>query len=703
MEGKFKKESRRTLVTAGLPYANGPIHLGHLVEYIQADIFARFLKLKGEDAAYICGDDTHGTPIEINAAKEGIKPEQHIEKYYEEHAKDFSDFLIEFDSYYTTNSPENRNYSDLFFNTLKEKGHITQRVVELTYCEKCSRYLPDRYVKGKCPKCNAEDQYGDVCEKCNSAYKTTDLIEPYCTICRSTPARKSSLHYFFRLSGFSEKLEKWLKSNEGLQEEAKNFVLNWIEKGLEDWDITRDGPYFGFLIPGETSKYYYVWLDAPIGYIASTEKYCKERFKGKESKDALYYWKSPDSRIIHFIGKDIFYFHFLFWPAMLMGVGYNLPDTIKVHGFLTVNGEKMSKSRGTFITARAYLEQQDPEFLRFYYTANAPSSMDDTNLDFEDFKNRINSDLVDNIANYAYRVLSFANNNLDSKIGKISGRSEKQLINELETKFEEALSHYEKFEFREAVRKILEISAIGNKHFQDSQPWQLIRTDRKKCEEAVAMAANIVKNLSILLAPILPKYADRLQKQLGIEKQTFKNLDFRLQSHRINKARIIFTKIEGEAFSIKQFPLKLRVAKIISAEDHPNADKLYVLRIDLGSEQRQLVAGLKGHYSKEELIGKNIIVVTNLKHAVLRGVKSEGMLLAADDGNKVAVLEAKSAKPGDAVSVEGYAASDGEIGFEDFTKIKMATKNGKAVYKDTPRTTGKGEITADIGDGARIR
>ncbi len=686
------KKAKRILVTAALPYANGSIHLGHVVEYVQADIYVRFLRLVGEKVIFVCADDTHGTPIEINASKQGVTPEELISRYYKEHKKDFSDFLISFDNYYSTNSPENKHYSDLFFNKLKEKGYIIQRIVELTYCENCHRYLPDRYVKGKCPRCGAEDQYGDVCEKCNATYKTTELINPYCVVCGKTPTRKNSLHYFFKLSAFSNKLEEWLNSNPELQSEAKNFVMGWVKKGLEDWDITRDGPYFGFLIPGETNKYYYVWLDAPIGYIASTENL---------TQNALLYWQNKESKIIHFIGKDIIYFHFLFWIAELMGVEYNLPSTIRVHGFLTVNGEKMSKSRGTFITAREYLNQQDPEFLRFYYASNLSSNMEDINLDFEDFRNKINSELVDNVANFAYRVLSFCNNNFESKIGSISG--EKELIAKVEEKIEEAKNHYNSYNFRETIKTILEISALGNQYFQDKQPWHLIKKDRKKCESVVSAAANVVKILSILLTPIIPSFSEKLQKQMAVDNQNFSNLNFKLKNHSINKARIIFTRIEGDAFKINTFPLKLRVGKIISAENHPSADKLYVLKVSLGDEQRQIVAGIRHAYSKEQLEGRRIIIVSNLKHAVIRGEKSEGMLLAADDGNKLALLEAKNAKEGENVLIEGHIRLEEEITFEDFLKVKLTTKNGKVTYNGALLRTEKGEITAEIGDNAKIR
>ncbi|MFC2016739.1 methionine--tRNA ligase, partial [Chloroflexota bacterium] len=386
---KFKD---KVIVTSALPYANGPIHIGHLVEYIQTDIFVRFLRLIGKDVVYCCADDTHGAPIEIKARELGIKPEQLIAKFFKEHQEDFKNFHIKFDSYYTTNSKENKYFSDLIFERLKKKGLIYKKEIEVTYCEHCKRTLPDRYVKGKCPKCKAADQYGDVCEVCNAAYKTVDLIEPYCTICKNKPVRKSSEHYFFKLSKLSGFLEKWIKTNKNLQQETKNFVLNWIKDELEDWNISRDGPYFGFKIPNEENKYYYVWLDAPIGYISSLANYLKSTKKAEKT------WN--ESKIIHFIGKDITYFHFLFWPAMLYAADLKLPEDIVVHGFLTVNNEKMSKSRGTFFTAKEFLEKYDAEHLRYYYGNVLSKKLADIDLNFDEFRQRINNELVGNLGNF---------------------------------------------------------------------------------------------------------------------------------------------------------------------------------------------------------------------------------------------------------------------------------------------------------------
>ncbi|MFC1768330.1 methionine--tRNA ligase, partial [Nanoarchaeota archaeon] len=428
--------NKKTVITSALPYANGPIHIGHLVEYIQTDIFVRFLNLIGEDAIYCCADDSHGAPIEIAAKKEGITPEELIGKFHIEHQRDFKSFNIKFDSYYSTNSKENQTYSNQIFEELKKKDLIYKKDVELTFCEKCERFLPDRYVKGNCPKCNAPDQYGDVCESCNSTYNTTDLVKPFCTICGTSPKRRKSTHYFFKLSEFSDRLDKWLTTNKTLQPEMVNYVRNWIKEGLQDWDISRDGPYFGFKIPGEDNLYYYVWLDAPVGYIASTQNYCIQNNLDAEKT----YWKAKNSRIIHFIGKDIIYFHFLFWPAMLMGSGFNLPNEIIVHGFLTVNGQKMSKSRGTFFTAKEFVEKYNPEYLRYFYAKTLSKKMSDLDLNFKEFQDSINNELAANIGNFCYRVLSFTNKNFNSKIEGID--DDKKLFDNINKEVERIKKSY---------------------------------------------------------------------------------------------------------------------------------------------------------------------------------------------------------------------------------------------------------------------
>ncbi|MBI2664157.1 methionine--tRNA ligase [Candidatus Woesearchaeota archaeon] len=692
--------ARKILVTAALPYANGPLHLGHMVEYVLADVFVRSLRMAGREVVFACADDTHGAPIEIAASRAGIKPEELIARFSDEHKKDFSDFLISFDVFHTTHSPENKTYADFFYNTFKKKGLIYERLVEQTYCEKDKRYLPDRFVRGICPKCKAADQYGDQCEKCNSTYKPIDLIEPACSICGSPPVRRTSLHDFFRLSSFSGELKEWIMGNERLQPEIRNFVMNWINSGLEDWDITRDGPYFGFQVSGKPNKYYYVWLDAPIGYISATEKYMQQFHKTAEE-----YWKQSGAQIIHFIGKDIIYFHLLFWPAMLIGVGYNLPYDIVVHGFLTVNGEKMSKSRGNFFTAREYLNSFDPEMLRFYYASNLSKTSSDVNLDFKDFQRKINSELVSNIANFIYRTLSFVNNNFDSKLGRLPKSNEdKILAARMQSMFDKVMESYRNYNLREAVKQLLEISSLGNKYLQDNEPWKLIRKDKSACHEKLSLAANMVRNLSILLYPVMPDYCIKIQKQLALQNLAFSDLGFNFENHKINKARIIYTNIEEvPSIAAEVFPARLKVAAITSVDDHPNADKLYVLKVDLGDETRTLVAGLRAFYPKESLAGRKVIVVTNLKPAKLRGVESQGMLLTADKQGKPMLLAAPKSSPGDGVAAEGMDSSERQIGLDAFHALGLSVEGKRVYYKDKILSTKHGSIVVDADDGAGIK
>jgi methionyl-tRNA synthetase len=696
---KEEKKINRIIITSALPYANGPIHIGHLVEYIQTDIFVRFLKLIGKNAVYCCADDTHGTPIEIKAKELGIRPEDLIRKVYKEHINDFRNFLINFDSYYTTHSKENKYFSDLIFHRLIQKRFIYTKEIESSYCENCKRFLPDRYIKGKCPKCNAENQYGDVCEKCNATYKTTDLIEPYCIICKNKPVRKSSLHYFFKLSYFSFQLKDWLDNNKNLQSEIKNYVYNWIKSGLEDWDISRDGPYFGFKIPNEENKYYYVWLDAPIGYIASFSNFLNKNVKKTENE-----WNNAE--IIHFVGKDIIYFHFLFWPAILMGSGFNLPSNIFVHGFLTVDGEKMSKSRGTFFTANEFLERyNNPEFLRYYYAKLLSKRMSDIDLSFKDFNNTINNELVANIANFCYRTLSFLDKNFDREIKELDNN---KIIKEIDNKIRNIKENYGLLNFNDVVKDILFVSSIGNKYFQDNEPWKLVKKEKEKTHKILGLCVNIVRNLSILLGPILPNFSAELQKQLGEKDLRWKDINFEFKNRKLNKTRIILNRIEEKEVKIQkqEFPIIMRVGKILSAKAHPNADKLIIVEVDLGKEKRQIVAGIRAYYKIEDLIGKKIIIVTNLKWAKLRGIESQGMLLAAcnDDESVIEVLTVKDSSIGNSVYFDGLESVDKEISLEEFLKIKMIVKKGKVVFKDKILKTDKEEIIVEkVRDGARVR
>lgn len=697
---------KRTLVTSALPYANGPIHIGHLVEYIQTDIYVRFLRLIGEDAIYCCADDAHGTAIEMSAAKAGIAPEELIAGVREEHLRDFTDCHIRFDSYHTTHSPENQYFANRIFNALSDNGDISTRDVERTYCSSCARFLPDRYVKGTCPKCGAVDQYGDVCEKCNAAYNTTDLVGAYCTICGNAPELRTSKHYFFKLANYTEFLREWLENADWLQPEIGNYLMNWIKDGLMDWEISRDGPYFGFKIPGEEDKFFYVWLDAPIGYIASTKHWCDQRGRSFEE-----YWESDESKIVHFIGKDIIYFHFLFWPAMLHGAGLRVPDQLCVHGFLTVNGEKMSKSRGTFLTARHFLEHFDPEHLRFYYAKLIGNRVSDVDLNFDEFKNAVNSGLAANVGNFANRTLKFLEKNF---AGEIKGVCEEdseikaQILEELAA----ARKEYEAVNLAGAVRRILAASSMGNKYFQDAAPWALIKTDRDAAHKKVGLAVNVIRNLAVALSPIVPNLASDLAGRLGVEIQSWDQIGFDLIQGMVQEGAVPVSPIdeipsfaaapEPEIAAEIIFEPELRVARIEQVEDHPGADRLYVLQIDLGVEKRQIVAGVRQRIEKEDLLGKKIVVVANLAPANLRGVESNGMFLAASAKDKITPLTTEAPVGALALPI-GTSMGTRQIDITTFGQYPLDVEGGKIKWNGKPLTADLFDVTADIDDGAKVK
>ncbi|RPJ85238.1 MAG: methionine--tRNA ligase [Acidobacteria bacterium] len=503
------------LITSALPYANGSIHLGHLVEYIQTDILVRFFKLTGRDAVYMCADDTHGTPIEVKARQQGIRPEDLVSLYHEEHQKDFSDFHIKFDCFYSTNSPENQHHSELIFGRLRDRGHIVKRPVAQYYCEKDERFLPDRFIKGTCPNCGTQDQYGDVCEACGTAYTPTDLADPHCALCGTAPVIRESVHYFFTLGAYEPFLREWVATPGRLQPEIRKFIQNWFQEGLRDWDISRDGPYFGFKIPGEENKYFYVWLDAPIGYIATTQKFCET-----SGRDFASYWLDSKSQIYHVIGKDIVYFHTLFWPAMLQGAGYSLPTRVLVHGFLTINGEKMSKSRGTFINARDFLHHLDPQYLRYYYAAKLSAQPDDLDLNLDDFATRVNAELINKIANLVSRVVPFVNKNFSARLRQLPPGCD-TLIAEMLNRVPAVRQNYEAMEFSRAVQEIVAISDAANKYFQDSVPWDLVKTDSGAAQDVCTLALNSCRTVTALIKPILPRFAADVERILRIPELRF--------------------------------------------------------------------------------------------------------------------------------------------------------------------------------------
>jgi len=676
-----KNKKPDIVVTSALPYANGPIHIGHLVEYIQTDIYVRYLKLSGKNAVYCCAGDTHGTPIEINARKEGIAPEELVARFLKEHQEDFAKYHIAFDSYFTTNSDENRKLSEGIFDALVKADLIYEKEIEQFYSEKDKRFLPDRYVKGTCPKCGASDQYGDVCEKCGATYKPIDLIDPYSVISKDKPVLKKTRHFFFKLSGYSNWLKEWLTKNERLQPEVRNQMLSWIEKGLEDWCISRDGPYFGFKIPG-TEKYFYVWLDAPIGYISSLAN-----LLGKDLELTKQVWTGAD--VQHFIGKDITYFHLLFWPATLHGAGWKPPDNLVVHGFLTVDGEKMSKSRGTFLTAREFSEKvPETEFLRFYYAANLGHAMTDVDLNLTDFRERVNKELIGNVANLVYRTLSFTKKNYNSKLFTLADdQKAKELQRKVKEKEKQILGSYECYEFRKAVQEILHIADLGNQYFQAAEPWK----HKERCQPVLTTCANVVKDLSILLAPIVPSFSQKIQEQLNLRKVGFGDLGFSLEQHTIGTPEIVWRPIEPVSFGpaervITPADLALIVAKIVRVEKHPKADKLYIETLDDGSgKERVIVSGLVPYYTPDELLGKHIVLVDNLQPAMLRGIESRGMLLAAqaEDGT-LEVLEVPATTPGTPILIEGFEQGEKEITIDDFFKVKIAVKANAVLCDGAP-------------------
>lgn len=921
-EGHPKASPKSLLITAALPYANGSIHLGHLLEAVQADIFARFQRSQGRKVLYICASDMHGTPVEVNAAKAGQQPEEFANRYWKEHQEDYASFWISFDNYYKTHSPENKRLAEYFFSTLKNKKLIYTKRMNTIYCSTCARYLPDRFVRGTCPHCSMGDQYGDVCESCSSTLKGVDLINPKCSLCGRMPIQKESVHYFFSLSKFQKQLHSWMQAADAnLQPEVVHQLQEWLDKGLEDWCISRDAPYFGFEIPeseketGE-KKYFYVWLDAPIGYISSTEHYCKRR---KVRGGWETYWKNGN--VHHFIGKDIMYFHFLFWPAMLLAMDIPLPS-LTVHGFITVNGEKMSKSRGTFLTAKDFLKLYPAEALRFFYASHLDRKVIDINLNFEELKEVNNRVLLGSLGNFCYRVLTFAQQNY-------GGVKEIAKEEELQKKMNEIMvlvqKHFFAQDFKSAVKDIVALADIGNAYFQKSEVWK--KKDAKESKAAVGFCVNLAKNLAVLVGPILPEFSlkiaktfgkktlawkdigfswkgklkaverlvekienvadikinnhvplmsyvvspeveelgvkvrlaqfsalaikkkhegiERIKKELGQnisryekaglleeyqkinretgvdsqkhpnavlnlihlikkkgklpqintvvdlynvvsvqtslamathdiskldgkihirfsqEGETFLSLDGTTEKlkageviyaddhkimgrfskqckqtltsldskeivlvafgnkkisesemdHAVEKACKLITQWNGGTYEIlptikiPEFPLSLAVGKIMEVQNHPKADSLYLLTVDLGQKlgRKQVVAGLKKYFLPEQLNGRKAVFCTNIIPAVIRGEKSEAMVLAAADGKNVALLDAEKSREGEEVHFLGLEAASEQISFEEFKKLMLIVQQGRVFYEGKKLVSKEQEITVSgVQDGARV-
>jgi methionyl-tRNA synthetase len=661
---------RKIVVTSALPYANGPIHLGHLVEYLQTDIWVRFQKMCGNECFYFWADDTHGTPIMISARAAGISPEQLIGEMHKEHKKDFDDFYIEYDNFYSTHSPENKYFSELIFNRLNEAGSIVTRDVEQTYCENCKMSLPDRFVRGTCPKCKAEDQYGDSCEVCGSTYQPADLINPYCSICRTRPVLRTSKHYFFKVGDYEQQLRDLIAGGH-TQKSVANKLDEWFNAGLKDWDISRDGPYFGFKIPGEENKFFYVWLDAPIGYMASAKNYCD-----RNNLDFDTVWNSHEYELYHFIGKDIMYFHALFWPAMLIGSGFKTANKLFIHGFLTVNGEKMSKSRGTFIKASTYIKHLNPEYLRYYYASKLSDGIDDIDLRMEDFVNKINSDLVGKFANLASRSGPMLTKKLDSELGQLDEQG-KKLVDKLVAAKDQIMQDYENLKFSSVVRSIAALADEANRYVELNEPWTTVKTDLEKTRTTLTAVINAVRILAIYLKPILPKYAEKVQRFLNVDTLHLANIDAVLENHKINNFERLFERIEEEQVNamleesketqaprtataepaepfkpectIDDFAkIDLRIAKVLKAESVEGADRLLRLVLDVGGLQKTVFAAIATAYKPEDLTGKIVVFFANLKPRQMKFGLSEGMILASGTGGKdIFMLTADAgAKPG---------------------------------------------------------
>ena len=533
---------RKILVTSALPYANGSIHLGHLVEYLQTDIWVRNQKMSGNTCYYICADDAHGTPIMLKAKELDVKPEELIQKTYQEHVKDFEDFGIEFDNYYTTHSEENREYSEFIYNSLKDNGDIKSQEIEQFYDESAKMFLPDRYIKGICPKCGAEDQYGDACEECGATYSPTELKKPISIISNTKPSTKKTEHFFFKLSNYTDYLKKWMK-RDSVQSEIQNKLEEWLKDGLADWDITRDKPYFGFNIPGYDDKYFYVWLDAPVGYIASFKNMCDKKninfdeFWNHESECELY----------HFIGKDIAYFHALFWPAMLEASNFRSPNSIYCHGFLTVDGEKMSKSRGTFFNARTYLNHLNPEYLRYYFASRLTNTIEDIDLNLSDFQARVNSDLVGKIINIGSRCARFINKDFGNELA--SELNNNKLHDNIIENKNEIIKNYEDRKYSANIRLITSLADEVNKYLDEEKPWVQIKdnNNRGHVQKVCTDGLNMFKVLAGYLKPIIPDCVDKIEKILQCESLSWENIDNQLISKKIDKFEPIINRIDSES------------------------------------------------------------------------------------------------------------------------------------------------------------
>ena len=696
-------EARKILVTSALPYANGSIHLGHMLEYIQTDMWVRFQKLRGNQATYVCADDAHGSAIMLRAEKEGITPEQLIANVQAEHSADFADFLVDFDNFHSTHAKENRELATGIYLKLRDAGHIATRSVTQYFDPEKGMFLADRFIKGTCPKCAAEDQYGDNCEKCGATYEPTELKNPRSAISGAVPVLRDSKHFFFKLPDFQVMLKEWTRSSHSrgttLQEPVANKIAEWLDAGLQEWDISRDAPYFGFEIPDEPGKYFYVWLDAPVGYMASFKNLCSRR---PELDFDTYWAKDSTAELYHFIGKDIVNFHALFWPAMLEGAGYRKPTAVNVHGYLTVNGQKMSKSRGTFIKARTYLDHLNPEYLRYYYASKLGRSVDDLDLNLEDFVQKVNADLVGKVVNIASRCAGFVQKLADGKMpSKAFIQKHLAKVSEVDEEtrnlyFDERLhgqidkeiaSAYERRDFAKAVRDIMLRADFANGFIAAAAPWKLAKEGRT--DEALAVSAlgiNWFRQIAILLQPILPNLVKSAEEFLNVSPFSWDDHNTFLENHQLNPFNPLLTRIDPAKIEamleaskedlaaetgapaaaagngeLSKEPLAaeinfdafaaidLRVALIEKCEFVEGADKLLRLTLDIGDAKRNVFSGIKSAYpNPAELEGRLTLYVANLAPRKMKFGISEGMVLAAGPGGSEIYLLSpdNGAKPG---------------------------------------------------------
>ncbi|MGM0462488.1 MAG: methionine--tRNA ligase [Fibrobacterota bacterium] len=677
---KDKKNNTPLVLTMALPYANGDIHLGHMVEAVQTDIYARSQRMNGRRVVFACADDTHGTPIELSAKSQNIRPEELIARARENHMRDYAAFDISFDMYHSTNSEENREWAEWIFTQIDAQGGIHQKEVEQYYCEHDARFLPDRLIKGTCPKCTAEDQYGDVCEKCGTTYEPEDLEDPYCVLCKNKPVLKTSEHFFVDLKEGTDFLRSYLEREGVLQREMKNFVMHWIDEGLKEWCISRDAPYFGFKIPGTEDKYFYVWLDAPVGYISATHKWCKEN--GEDIRD--YWYEDSNSEIVHFIGKDITYFHTLFWPYMLKKSRLKLPSRIFIHGFLSVEGEKMSKSRGTFILANTFVTRsQHPdaaEFLRLYYATKLSNNTTDLDFNISEFVTRTNTTLVNNIGNFQNRTFTFLKKYFDSTVPGAAWNSD--MARAAERTVDEVRTAFEQVRYRDAMDAIHAFGNRCNKYFQDSAPWKLVKSDTPGAgEEVMVTCVNLVKTLGTLLKPVVPSIAARIEEIFGceftwesggfskalggkylqspqklvvpLEETHFDSLYETTQGNTADSPNQTAEEPTKKQIEFSDFEkVQLRVGEIISAEKIKKSRKLLKLAVTDGFATRQIIAGIALSYSPDELLRKRVVFVCNLKPAKLMGHISEGMILAAENaaGDLSLVTTDRDFLPGSGIS-----------------------------------------------------